>query len=81
MLEHQNTPLYSDNQLFCFSGYGKGSVMLTLSNDGNTVIRRWENPKFDNRMGGAVLINEKIYGAGQNIRYWQCLDWETGKEI
>ncbi len=81
MLEHQNTPLYSDNELFCFSGYGKGSVMLTLSNDGSTVARKWENLQFDNRMGGAVLVNGNIYGAGHNNRYWQCIDWETGKEL
>ncbi len=81
MLEHQNTPLYSDNQLFCFSGYGKGSVMLTLSNNGSAVEKKWENPKFDNRMGGAVLVNGNIYGAGHNNRYWQCLDWESGKEL
>lgn len=80
-LEHQNTPLYKNNELFCFSGYGKGAVMLTLSRDGSSVSRKWVNPKFDNRMGGAVLIDGYIYGAGHNNRFWQCLDWETGKEM
>ena len=81
MLEHQNTPLYSNNRLFCFSGYGKGSVMLTLSDEGSKVAKAWENPKFDNRMGGAVVWNGIIYGAGHTNRSWQCLDWETGREL
>ena len=81
MLEHQNTPLYRDNELFCFSGYGKGAVMLTLGRDGGTVSQKWVNKKFDNRMGGAVVIDGYIYEAGHNNRFWQCLEWETGKEM
>ncbi len=78
-LEHQNTPLYYKGNIFCFSGYGKGSVMLSLSEDGTSVREKWLNEKFDNRMGGAVLIDGYIYGCGHNTRYWQCIDWETGK--
>lgn len=81
MLEHQNTPLYKDNSLFCFSGYGKGAVMLKLSDDGSKAEEKWVSTKFDNRMGGSVVYNGYIYGAGQNNRYWQCLDWETGEEM
>jgi len=80
-LEHQNTPLLHNNELFCFSGYGKGAVMLSLSDNGSSVTEKWVNPKFDNRMGGAVRIAGYIYGSGHNNRYWQCLDWETGKEM
>ncbi len=81
MLEHQNTPIYSKNQLFCFSGYGKGSVMFTLSEEGGKAVKKWENPKFDCRMGGAVLWKGVIYGSGHTNRSWQCLDWETGREL
>ncbi len=78
-LEHQNTPLYYKGNIFCFSGYGKGAVMLSLSEDGASVKEKWQNQKFDNRMGGAVLIDGYIYGCGHNSRSWQCLDWESGK--
>lgn len=81
MREHQNTPLYKNNELFCFSGYGKGAVMLTLGRDGLSVSQKWISTRFDNRMGGAVVIDGYIYGAGHNNRYWQCLDWTTGKEM
>lgn len=78
---HPNTPLYSNGQLFCFSGYGKGAVMLKLADDGSGVSKLWESVKFDNQMGGAVLLNGKIYGSGHRSKSWFCLDWVTGKEI
>lgn len=78
---HPNTPLYSNGKLFCFSGYGKGAVMLKLADDGSSVSKLWESVNFDNQMGGAVLINGKIYGSGHKSKSWFCLDWETGKEL
>jgi len=78
---HPNTPLYSNGKLFCFSGYGKGAVMLKLADDGSSVSELWRSVNFDNQMGGAVLFNNKIYGSGHKSRSWFCLEWETGKEI
>jgi len=80
-LEHQNTPLFFEGSLFCFSGYGKGAVMLSLNADGSSVQEKWISEAFDNRMGGAVLIDGYIYGCGHTNRHWQCLDWETGKQM
>ncbi|MDA3893629.1 MAG: PQQ-like beta-propeller repeat protein [Salinivirgaceae bacterium] len=78
---HPNTPLYADGKLFCASGYGQGSIMLKLADDGNSVSELWRNEELDNQIGGFVLIDGKIYGAGQKSRKWLSLDWETGKEI
>lgn len=78
---HPNTPIYSNGNLLCFSGYGKGCVMLKLSDDGINVSKVWENKKLDNQMGGLILHNGKIYGSGQNSHSWFCLDWKTGKEL
>jgi len=75
---HANTPIYHHGQLFCFSGYGKGSVMLQLSEDGSSVTELWSNTKMDSRMGGAILLNGKIYGSGDVDKSWQCVDWKTG---
>ena len=33
---------------------------------------------MDNQMGGAVLLDGKIYGSGHTNREWFCLDWKTG---
>lgn len=78
---HANTPLFQNGQLFCMSGYGKGCVMLKLSTDGLSIKKLWENHDFDNRMGGFVVINGKIYGSGDFSKLWYCLDWKTGKVL
>ncbi len=76
---HPNTPLFYNNQLFCFSGYGNGGVMLQLNSDGSRITRKWSDDSMDSRIGGAVVLNGKIYGSGDQNREWQCIDWETGK--
>jgi len=76
---HPNTPLFYNNQLFCFSGYGKGGTMLQLNNDGSKVSKIWSGDDMDSRIGGAVFVDGKIYGSGDNNREWQCIDWDTGK--
>ena len=78
---HANTPLYKDGYLYCVSGYGKGGVMLKIAEDGNTVKKIWSDSTLDNRMGGVVVVNGRIYGSGDYNRNWFCLDWETGKEL
>ncbi|NVO09667.1 MAG: PQQ-binding-like beta-propeller repeat protein [Bacteroidales bacterium] len=78
---HANTPLYSDGYIYCVSGYGKGSVLLKLADDGSSVTEVWRNPSLDNRMGGVVLLNGKLYGAGDKSKKWFVLDWKTGKEL
>lgn len=77
---HANTPIFHDNSLFCFSGYGAGSVKLDLNADGSKATVAWKNEKLDSRMGGAVLVNGYLYSSGDNNREWRCVSWETGKE-
>lgn len=76
-----NTPLYKDGKLYCFSGYGKGGVLLELSNEGNNIKQVWTNESLDSKMGGAVLLDGKIYGSGDDNKEWFCVDWETGKDL
>jgi len=78
---HANTPLYSNGYLYCVSGYGYGGVMLKLAADGSSVEKVWKDSRLDNRMGGVVLLNGKIYGLGDKVKGLFCLDWKTGKEI
>ncbi len=78
---HANTPLYSDGYIYCVSGYGKGSVLLKLADDGSSVTEVWRNQALDNRMGGVVFLNGKLYGAGDKSKKWFVLDWKTGKEL
>jgi outer membrane protein assembly factor BamB len=75
---HANTPLYDGENIYSFSGYGKGGTMLKLSEDGSSVTLGWENPSLDNQMGGVVLIDGYIYGSGHYKKQWQCMDAKTG---
>jgi outer membrane protein assembly factor BamB len=76
---HPNTPLFHDNQLFCYSGYGKGGTLLQLNADGSKTTKIWSADDLDSRTGAAVVFDGKIYGSGDNNREWQCIDWKTGK--
>ena len=76
---HPNTPLYSDNMLLCTSGYGKGSVMLRLTNGGRSVEKVWETKELETKHGGIVKIGDYVYGSGDDKKFWYCLEWNTGK--
>lgn len=78
---HPNTPLYYDNAVFCFSGYGQGGVMLKLSGDGSQATKKWLCKTLDSRIGGAVVIDGRIYGSGDKNREWQCIDWDSGQVL
>jgi outer membrane protein assembly factor BamB len=77
---HANTPIFYNNSLFCFSGYGQGGVKLDLNSDGSQVTKAWFSKKLDSRIGGAVIIDGFIYGSGDSTRDWQCTDWKTGEQ-
>ena len=78
---HPNTPLFYNGFIYCVGGYGKGGVMLKLSTDGTSVTEIWHNASLDNKMGGVVLINGKLYGTGDKNRKLFCIDWITGAEL
>lgn len=78
---HANTPLFHEGYLYCVSGYGKGGVMLKVSEDGSSVREVWRNTSIDNRMGGFVLFNGKIFGSDDSGKAWYCLDWKTGASM
>lgn len=78
-LVHPNTPIYSEGKIFVFSGWGQGAEMLKISPDGSSIVKDWDCKSFDNRIGGAVLLNGYLYGSGDSDRSWQCIDWKTGE--
>ncbi len=78
---HANTPLYHNEQIYCCSGYGKGGVMLQLSEDGTSVTELWRDESMDDKMGGMILLDGRIYGSGDANKKWFCIDWETGEEL
>jgi len=78
---HPNTPIYHRGELYVFSGYGMGGYKLRISPDGKTVTQIWENKLLDNQMGGVVLMDGFIYGAGDRNRRWFGVNWNTGEVV
>ncbi|MDR3095296.1 MAG: PQQ-binding-like beta-propeller repeat protein [Bacteroidales bacterium] len=77
---HPNIPVYSDNMLLCTSGYGKGSVMLRLTDGGRNVEKVWESSDLDSRIGAMVKTGNYAYGSGDKNKFWFCVDWKTGEQ-
>lgn len=78
---HPNIPYYNNGYLYCSSGYGLGSKMLRLASDGSSVTDVWKDATCDPKIGGTVVLNDRIYGMGDRNRKFFCLDWKTGKEV
>ena len=81
-LNHINTPLYRDGEIFVTRGYDMDAVMLSLSEDGHSVKLKWKNKVLDTHIGGVVEVNGYIYGSTwiTNTKgNWACLEWNTGK--
>jgi outer membrane protein assembly factor BamB len=77
---HPNTPVYDGkDMLLCTSGYGKGSVMLRLTNGGSSVEKVWELAAIDSKIGAMVKIGNYAYGSGDTHKFWFCVDWKTGE--
>ena len=78
--EHPNTPVYSKGMLLCTSDYGKGSVMLRLTNGGRSVEKVWENTDLCHKTGNTMKFGDYVYGSGERTN-WHCVDWQTGKTL
>ena len=76
-----NTALFYEGMIYFVNGYGNGGVMLKLSDDGSSISEVWKNSSLDNKMGGVILLDGKIYGSGDYNREWFCLDWKTGEQL
>ena len=78
--EHPNTPEYYDGMLLCMSDYGKGSVMLRLTNGGRNAVKVWETVDLSHKTGNTMKLDDYVYGSGERTN-WFCLTWQTGKTI
>ena len=75
--------IVEDGLVYASSGYGKGSVLLRPERSEDrafTVNKVWESKLLDNRHGGVVLVDGRLYGAGHVAKGWFCLDLLAGSE-
>lgn len=75
---HVNTPVYENGFLYYITGDGNGTVKLQLSEDGTKITQIWSNHRSDNCMGGLVKVNEYLYSASYERRYYYSLDTQKG---
>ena len=78
------TPVTDGDYVFASSGYGTGSCLLKLSQDGEGVKAEevyFLQPKtFENHHGGFILANGFIYsGAKHNKGFPICVEMKTGE--
>ncbi|MCH7919457.1 MAG: PQQ-binding-like beta-propeller repeat protein [Planctomycetes bacterium] len=80
------TPLFHDGFLIISGCVGKGTTSLQLRVSGDTcsVEEHWHNGILDNKQGGIVLLDGRLFGyaPGQNkSQPWVCVDFMSGDTI
>ena len=80
------TPLFQDGFLLVSGCVRKGTTCLRLrvSGDECSVDERWHNGTLDNKQGGIILLDGRLYGyaPSQNrSRPWVCVDFESGDTL
>jgi outer membrane protein assembly factor BamB len=84
--ENITTPIFHEGFLIV-SGCGKmgtTSLQLLVSGDECSVKEHWHNKTLDNKHGGIVLLEGKLYGYAESQNRsepWMCIDFNTGETI
>lgn len=76
---HSNVPLYKNGYIFAMNGWGYGSVMLKVLDDGSKVEEVWRSNLFDLEHGDVILFGDNIYGTDYTTKHFSCVDWKTGQ--
>ncbi len=75
---HANIPIYDNGYIFAMNGWGFGSLMLKIAENGNSVEEVWRSELFDLEHGDVLKIGENIYGASWDKKVFSVVDWKTG---
>ncbi len=75
---HSNIPIYDNGYIFAMNGWGSGSVMMKISDDGNSVEDVWRSDLFDLEHGDVLKIGDNIYGSSWDKKVFSVVDWKTG---
>ena len=83
--ENITTPLFHDGFLIVSGCVRKGTTSLELqvSGDECSIKEHWHNRTLDNKQGGIVLFDGRLYGYAETQRSepWVCLDFESGETL
>jgi len=80
------TPLFHEGFLIISGCVRKGtrSLQIQVSGETCTVRERWHNGMLDNKHGGIVLVDGKLYGYAESQNRagpWMCIDFKSGDTI
>jgi len=70
------TPVVSKNQVYVTAGYGAGCKLITLDDQQGVEIV-YENKRMVNHHGGAILLDDHVYGYSDG-KGWTCQEFATG---
>jgi outer membrane protein assembly factor BamB len=70
------TPIVRGNQVYATSGYGAGCKLLSID-DQKQVEILYENKRMVNQHGGAILVDDHVYGYSDG-KGWTCQEFATG---
>lgn len=84
--ENITTPIFYDGFIIV-SGCGRRgttSLQLYVSGDECSVKEHWRNETLDNKQGGILLVDGRIYGYAESQNRsepWMCIDFKSGDTI
>ena len=84
--ENITTPLFHDGFVIVSGCWRRGttSLQLRVSGDECSVEEHWHNETLDNKQGGIVLLDGRLYGYAESqnkAEPWMCIDFKTGETI
>lgn len=80
------TPLFKDGFVIISAcgRQGTSSLRLTVDGDQCTVEEAWLNKTMDDKQGGIILVDGRLYGYAESQQRgepWMCIDFDSGETI
>jgi outer membrane protein assembly factor BamB len=75
------TPVFRDGYVFVACGHSSGGTVLKIDLDARSAKEVWYRKDLDNCHGGAVLVDDKLFGCGCRLggKNFYCVDFLTGE--
>jgi outer membrane protein assembly factor BamB len=80
------TPLFQDGFIIISAcgRQGTSSLKLTVSGDESSVEEHWINKTLDDKHGGLILVDGRLYGYAESQQRgepWMCIDFASGETV
>lgn len=75
------TPVFRDGYVFVACGHSTGGAVLKVDMQSHTAKQVWYREDLDNCHGGAILVDNNLYGCGCRLggKNFYCVDFLTGE--